>query len=81
MTHTLKTTALAAAVILGTVSSGFAMDFNSATAAELKSMGYSDEVVSQLSSTELNIIDATLHGGSDSDARQGVASLIFNYTK
>ena len=44
-------------------------------------MGYSDAVINQLTSAELSAIDATLHGGSDSDARQGVRTLIFNFSK
>jgi len=81
MTHFFKTSAIIAAVIVGTASSAFAMDTDHATKADLKFMGYSDAVISQLTSAELSAIEATLHNGSDSDARQGVRTLIFNFSK
>ena len=80
MTRIIKATAIAATVLVGTVSSAFAMDFDSAAQKELLSLGYSNEVVSQLTSAELSTITATLHSGSDSDARQGVRSLIHSFT-
>ena len=81
MTHFFKTSAIIAAVIVGTASSAFAMNTDHAIKADLKFMGYSDAVINQLTSAELSAIDATLHGGSDSDARQGVRTLIFNFFK
>ena len=80
MTRTIKATAIAATVLVGAVSSAFAMDFDAAAQKELLLLGYSNEVVSQLSSSELSTITATLHSGSDSDARQGVRSLIHTFT-
>jgi hypothetical protein len=80
MTHFFKTSAIVTAVIVGTASSAFAMDTDHATKVDLKFMGYSDAVVSQLTSAELSAIEATLHNGNDSDARQGVRTLIHSFT-
>lgn len=80
MTRTIKATAIAA-ILVGSVSSAFAMDFSSATKEQLLAQGYSDAVVSQLSHRELATIDAAMNNGSDSDARQGVRSLVHNFTE
>lgn len=80
MTRTLKTTAIAAALIAGTVSTSFAASNTDATVKELLSAGYSESVVSQLTDAQLNTISAALHGGSNSDARQDVRSLVFHFT-
>jgi hypothetical protein len=81
MTRTIKATAIIATVLIGSVSSAFAMDFDSATKTQLLSLGYSDAVVSQLSHLELAAISATMNNGSDADARQGVRSLVHHFTE
>ena len=81
MTRTIKATAIIATLIATTASSAFAMNSDAATIKELKSLGYSDAVVAQLDHSELNIIDGALHNGSDSDQRQGVHTLVLNFSK
>lgn len=81
MTRTFKATAIAATVLIGTVSSTFAMEVNAGVKMDLLSQGYSEAVVSQLSSSELSIIAGTMNSGSDSDARQGVRTLIHSFTE
>jgi hypothetical protein len=80
MTRTLKASAIAAALVVTTVSSAFANNTAQATIDELKFLGYSDEVVNQLSSEELNIIESAMHNGSDSDAIENVNSWVFHFT-
>ena len=81
MTRTLKATAIAATVLIGSVSSSFAMDFDAVTKGELLQLGYSEAIVSQLNHRELTAISATMNNGSDADARQGVRSLVHHFTE
>lgn len=69
-----------AAILVGAMSTSFAMTADHFTKVDLKGMGYSDAVVSQLDTKELAQIAAAMHNGDDSDARQAVSSLILHFT-
>ena len=80
MKRTLTIASTTAAILVGAMSSAFAMDADHATKIVLKFFGYSDSIVSQLDSRELSQIASAMHNGDDTDAIRDVNALVRSFT-